>query len=301
MKATNNYIRFDWAIKRLLRNKANFGVLEGFLSTLMDDQISISSLIESEGNQESADDKYNRVDLMATNQKGEIIIIEVQTTGGIDYFSRMLYASSKAITDHMQLGMDYKMVKKVYSVNVLYFTFGAQDDYVYHGTTEFRGLHTQTLMKINDDDRKGYGLKEGDGIFPEYYLLCVNNFNNVSLTPLDEWITYLKDNTISATAAAPGLAEARRLLAIDQMTTQELLNYESYLKNRASLYSLEEAMERGLRKGEAKGLAKGLAEGLAKGKAAEQRQIATRFKEQGVPAETIAQCTGLSVDEIRRL
>ena len=25
-----NYIRFDWAIKRLLRNKANHAVLEGF-------------------------------------------------------------------------------------------------------------------------------------------------------------------------------------------------------------------------------------------------------------------------------
>jgi len=26
-----NYIRFDWMIKRLLRNKSNFVVLEGFL------------------------------------------------------------------------------------------------------------------------------------------------------------------------------------------------------------------------------------------------------------------------------
>ena len=27
-------ISFDWAIKRLLRNKANFGILEGFMSLL---------------------------------------------------------------------------------------------------------------------------------------------------------------------------------------------------------------------------------------------------------------------------
>ena len=31
----SNYIRFDWAMKRLLRNKANFAVLEGFLTTLL--------------------------------------------------------------------------------------------------------------------------------------------------------------------------------------------------------------------------------------------------------------------------
>ena len=30
----NQIIRFDWAMKRLLRNKANFSVLEGLLTTL---------------------------------------------------------------------------------------------------------------------------------------------------------------------------------------------------------------------------------------------------------------------------
>ena len=28
-------VSFDWAVKRLLRNKANFGILEGFLSELL--------------------------------------------------------------------------------------------------------------------------------------------------------------------------------------------------------------------------------------------------------------------------
>ena len=28
----DRYVRFDWAIKRLLRQKANFVVLEGFLT-----------------------------------------------------------------------------------------------------------------------------------------------------------------------------------------------------------------------------------------------------------------------------
>jgi hypothetical protein len=57
-------IRFDWAIKRLLRNKANFTVLEGFLSELFYDDIKINKILESESNQESADDKFNRVDIL---------------------------------------------------------------------------------------------------------------------------------------------------------------------------------------------------------------------------------------------
>ena len=72
-----NYIRFDWAMKRLLRNKANFGVLEGVLTTLLDEKITISQLLESESNQEDELDKYNRVDLLALDSKGELILIEV--------------------------------------------------------------------------------------------------------------------------------------------------------------------------------------------------------------------------------
>ena len=47
-----NYIRFDWAMKRLLRDKANFQVLEGLLTTLLNEKITIKNLLESESNQE---------------------------------------------------------------------------------------------------------------------------------------------------------------------------------------------------------------------------------------------------------
>lgn len=61
----NQIIRFDWAMKRLLRNKANFSVLEGLLTTLLGEKIIIQRLLESESNQEDEYDKYNRVDMLA--------------------------------------------------------------------------------------------------------------------------------------------------------------------------------------------------------------------------------------------
>jgi hypothetical protein len=67
------HIRFDWAAKKLLRDKANFDILEGFLSELLKEEIIITGLLESEGNQEEEDDKFNRVDLYAENSKGEHI------------------------------------------------------------------------------------------------------------------------------------------------------------------------------------------------------------------------------------
>ena len=78
MGVSNKYIRFDWAMKRLLRHKANFAVLEGLMTTLLGEQITIVKLLESESNQESEFDKYNRVDLLAEDSRGRLILFEIQ-------------------------------------------------------------------------------------------------------------------------------------------------------------------------------------------------------------------------------
>ena len=88
------YISFDWALKRLLRDKANFGVLEGFLTTLLNTNIKINRLLESEGNKNREDSKYNRVDLLAEDTDGELLLIEVQGEPEFAYFQRMLFGAS---------------------------------------------------------------------------------------------------------------------------------------------------------------------------------------------------------------
>ena len=129
MATTRSMISFDWALKRLLRNKANFGVLEGFLSELLRQNITITNILESEGNQEHDKDKYNKVDLLVENDKKELIIIELQFYSQIAYFHRMLYGVSKSIAEHISVGDDYKKIRKVYSINIVYFDLGKGDDY----------------------------------------------------------------------------------------------------------------------------------------------------------------------------
>ena len=101
------YIRFDWAMKRLLRNKTNHAVLEGLLLSLIGKKIVIKHFLESEGNQEDLLDKYNRVDILAEDEDGELIIIEIQNSHEITYFHRMLYGVSKAITEYIDKGDDH--------------------------------------------------------------------------------------------------------------------------------------------------------------------------------------------------
>src|SRR5271154_1581673 len=86
----NRLVTFDWAVKNLLRNKANFDVLEGFLSELLKTKIRIEQVLESESNKNHAQDKSNRVDLLVKTSEGEHIIIEVQCARQWDYLSRIL-------------------------------------------------------------------------------------------------------------------------------------------------------------------------------------------------------------------
>lgn len=153
MAYKDKYIRFDWAAKRLLRNKANFGVLEGFLTVLLNEPIRIVEILESESNQQEENDKFNRVDIKARNSKDEIIIVEVQNTREIYYLERILFGVAKAITEHIELGNLYSEVKKIYSVSILYFDIGKGNDYLYHGQNTFVGVHTGDLLEVTTKEK----------------------------------------------------------------------------------------------------------------------------------------------------
>lgn len=162
----NQIIRFDWAMKRLLRNKANFSVLEGLLTTLLGEKIIIRRLLESESNQEDEYDKYNRVDMLAENSKGELVLIEVQNNNEYAYFQRMLFGTSKLVTEYINRGESYDKVRKVYSVNIVYFSLGHGTDFVYHGKTEFRGIHTNDLLELTPFQKQTFKVDTVSQLYP---------------------------------------------------------------------------------------------------------------------------------------
>ena len=294
---------------RLLRQKANFGVLNGFLTVMLREEVNILEILESESNQESADDKFNRVDIKARNSKGEIIIVEIQNTREVHYLERILYGVAKAITEHISLGEGYQKVKKVYSISILYFDLGVGSDYIYHGQNHFIGVHTGDRLRINTRDRDAVVTRLPAEIFPEYILVRVNEFDKVATTPLDEWITYLKDGTIRPDTTAPGLREAREKLKYYSMSTQERHAYDKHLdtimiQNDVLDTAKWEGRMEGLAEGKAEGLAEGEAKGLAEGEARKVealRQAAANMKRMGMGAADIAKCTGLPVEVIEKL
>ena len=283
MEVNNKYIRFDWAVKRMLRDKANFAVLEGLVTVLIGEKVTIVELLESEGNQETSTDKFNRVDIKAKNSHGEIIIVEVQLTRQLYFLQRMLYGVSKAITEHIEIGQMYDKVKKVYSINILYFDLGKGSDYLYHGRTVFTGVHTHDHLVVNTKEAEELRMRHPHDIFPEYYIIRVNEFNSVATTPIEEWLDYLKNNRIKDDTSTPGLKEARRKLLYMTMNDKERRAYDAHMDDiMVQNDVLETAKREGLAEGRAEGLAKGREEGLAKGLVKGREEGLSMGREEGL-------------------
>ena len=298
MEVSNKYIRFDWAVKRMLRDKANFAVLEGLITVLTGEKVTIAEILESEGNQESAVDKFNRVDIKAKNERGDIIIVEVQLTRQLYYLRRMLYGVSKAITEHIEIGNKYDKVKKVYSINILYFDLGQGSDYLYHGKTVFTGVHTGDQLRVNTREADEIKMTVPEDVFPEYYIVRVNEFNDVARTPIEEWLDYLKNNRIKEDTSTPGLKEARQRLLYMTMTAAERKAYDAHMDD---IMVQNDVLDTAKMEGRAEGRIEGRAEGRAEGRVEEKMEIAKNLKALGVDVKTIMQASGLTEDQIEQL
>ncbi|MEY3785834.1 MAG: hypothetical protein RIQ94_2804 [Pseudomonadota bacterium] len=302
MATKRKLITFDWAIKRLLRSKANFGILEGFLSELLKEDITILDVLESESNKDYKIEKFNRVDLKVRNHKQEIIIIEIQYDREYDYLQRIFYAVSKTAIEYMEESHPYASITKVISINILYFDLGNGTDYIYKGTTRFIGLHNHDLLELNEKQKQLFEKESIESLYPEYYLIKINRFNDIAKDTLDEWIYFLKNEEIKDGFTAKGLKEAQEKLSIMKLPEDEQKAYEHYkddLRYQASMF--ESSFGDGYHEGKAIGMEQGIQKGIQQGMEQITKTIALKLLSQGENKENIAAITGLSIAEIENL
>lgn len=285
-------VRFDWAMKNILRNKANFDILEGFLSELLKEQIKIDKLLESESNQERVYEKFNRVDLLAHTSTNEKIIIEVQTASEWDFYNRILFGTSKVITEYLELGKPYSQVPKVISVSILHFNLGAGSDYMYKGVTEFTGMHSHDILQLSAESLKLY-IKNLDkeyssvsDIFPTYYLIQLEKFTGEVRDKFDQWVYLLRNEAIQDGFDAQGIISAKDKLDILKLSQTERMTYDKYWQNVSFDASLAETHQVKL------ALAKD--EGIAEGERKKAIEMAKAMILQKIPLNVIATVSGLS-------
>ena len=228
-------VRFDWAMKYILRNKANFDVLEAFLSNLLKEDITVLDILESESNQEAENRKFNRVDLKCKDSQGRQIIIEIQNQREADYLQRLLWGTSKAVVEGLKLGSRYSEVVKVISISIMYHTMRVDEkentDFIYYGTTELIGLHTKKPLVLHEAVSKGEKVcvVTSKDVFPEYYMIYVEKFQDMIYEDIDEWVYFFKHGEIREDFKSPGILLAAKKLDYLMMSEEERRAYDDYL------------------------------------------------------------------------
>jgi predicted transposase/invertase (TIGR01784 family) len=285
MAKTKELIRFDWFVKFMLRDKADFEILSGFLSELLKEDVEVIALLESEGNQKDKDDKFNRVDILVKTAKEELIIVEIQNDFQIDFLQRLLYGASKATVEYIKKGEDYGNIKRIISISIVYFEIGQGVDYVYSGETNFVGIHQKDTLQLSDNQKEEFQRNRVSDIFPLYYLIRAEFFKDVVKDGLDEWIYFFKNGKVKEDFHAKGLDQAKKVLDYQKMSPEEKEEYEAYYSNLR-----EENSWARTRRAE-----------LRAAKKEQALDIAREMKMEGEPVEKIKKYTGLSEEEIEGL
>lgn len=282
MAKTKELIRFDWFVKFMLRDKADFEILSGFLSELLKEDVEVIALLESEGNQKDKDDKFNRVDILVKTAKEELIIVEIQNDFQIDFLQRLLYGASKATVEYIKKEEDYGNIKRIISISIVYFEIGQGVDYVYSGETNFIGIHQKDTLQLSDNQKEEFQRNRVSDIFPLYYLIRAEFFKDVVKDGLDEWIYFFKNGKVKEDFHAEGLDQAKKVLDYQKMSPEEKEKYEAYYSNLREENSWARTLRAELREGRKK----------------RELEIAKEMKAEGESLEKIKRYTGLSDEEI---
>jgi len=234
------------------------------------------------------------------------------------FFHRMLFGTSKIVTEYLDKGAEYQDIKKIYSVNILYFDLGHGTDYVYNGSTKFIGIHDKDQLTLNAKQQALYNKEFPHELYPEYYLIKVNQFNDVAKNTLDEWIYFLKNEQINPNFTAKGLQQAKEKLDTMKLSPTDRQEYERHMENIRYQRSLvrsnyESGMVDGVKKGEKLGLEKGeklglergekvgLEKGIKEGITQAARSMVQKLLAKGFPLEEVAKLTDLPLKEISAL
>ncbi len=287
-------IRFDWAIKYVLRDKANFDILEGFLSALLHYDVQVVELLESESNQEYSTAKFNRVDLVVKTANDEKVLIEVQVESEMDFFQRIAYGGAKLMIEHMEVGQPYRNIAKVIGICIMYFNLGIGNDYVYYGSTSFVGLHQKDELGLTSSQQQVFGVDKVQKLFPEFYIIQVKQFDDTVRQSLDEWIYMLKHSTVKPDFTAKNIQKASEKLRIMNMDQKQRQAYEDYKDDLSYQASM-------LWSAQFKGFERGLERGLEQGQHAKAVDVVKKSLAQGLALDVIAMISGLDQEEIERI
>jgi hypothetical protein len=216
-------ISFGYALKKILGKKANHGILEGFLSELLEQEITLQRI-------KCEEKDLNRVDILGKDKDGENVLIELIYTSEIYYHHRLMYEISPAISDRLFDKDERVYVDRTYSINIVYCKKRPGRKYVYCGGLAFKDRITNKEIHLSKADRKAFQVLIADVNLTEY-IIILNSFDNTINNGLDEWIYFFKNNAVKDDFTAKGLDKAKEVLSYDKLTPKEQKDYDNWLRD----------------------------------------------------------------------
>jgi len=276
-------ISFDYAIKTVLRDKANFDVLSGFLTELLEKPVEVLELLESEGNIESPLGKVNRTDLKAKISGSEIAVFEIQFLDQIDFMGKILFNTCKAVVEQVIRGGQYD-IKKVYSVNIAYCDSIAKEvqrEYVFRANlSKFQGVHFDEHIPFSQNLNP---LEAVADLHPEYFMILPNKFDEQMRGKFDEWVYALKKSKVKSEFTAAGIQACGEKLDVLKMTDRERAIYNKTKENLGNEKSILYTAE---------------LKGEIRGELNAKIAVAKEMLADGEPIEKIAKYTGLTSEQL---
>ena len=278
----------DYGFKRIFGDKE---LLINFLNSLLEGERVITKLdyMNNERVAKQKDERRVIYDLYCKTDTGEHIIVEMQKRSQKHFKDRALYYSACSIVEQGTKGNWNYELTPVYGVFFIDFVLDTDvSDYYCKDVTlveKYSGkVFSNKLRHIFIElPRFMKSKSECDSFFEcwIYNLANMKEMNEMTFKDRDAIFGRLEEIATRA-----------------NLTKEERAQYEYEWKVYNDYYNCLDYAEE---KGHAEGLEKGLAEGLEKGMEKGKAEVARNLKTMGLPSESIAQATGLTIEEIENL
>ena len=233
------------------------------------------------------EDKESRLDIHARSSDGAIVNVEVQATSLASMGKRALFYWSRLYS--LKRGEAYWRLPRTISINILDFELFPELPGDFLNT--YAVLNTKHSTHRLTDDLEIHFLE-----VPKFAerVLDVN-----ALDAIGRWMAYFSKATSEKDLQAiageePMIQEALKAERIFAQTPDLISAYDMAEKARLDRLAREQFVRE-------EGLVMGRAEGEAKGRAEERSEIALKLLSLQMPVSQIAEVTGLSADEIRKI
>lgn len=271
--------KMDFIFKKIFGSESNKNILISFLNATLKSRDEIKEVILENTDIEKnfIEDKFSRLDIKATTNKGEKINIEIQLRNEKNMIKRTLYYWSKMYEEQLSEGRNYSSLNRTVCINILNF------DYL-----ENNKFHSMFRLKDVDTDKELTDVMEIH--FIEIPKLADDSQEKSMLAA---WVEFLKNPE----------SEKVRTLETDikaiKDAKDELVKISADKKQRAMYEMRQKTLHdeaNALYSAEKKGIEKGKLEGKKEAKLELARNLLDILDE-----EIIALKTSLSIEEVKKL